>query len=325
MKIHNNRFMLSCFLAVLMIASIFLPSVTVYANEPVLLTVSNPAGTEGTDVIVSVEISADSRLGAATLLLKYDTTKLTCKSAVSGNAAAGSAGIINKSFFVQYGFLTINDSFAADESISAAGSLLDITFTVKPGWIGTAPVTLLVDGFYNGDTYKPMIPVITNGSVISLSTNSSTLNVKNGSTTVIDTSGNFIYGLRQCLTQAEFESGFVKVPDNARLVCTLANGSFGTGTKVELVGKSTNEVIQYFYIVIFGDINGDSIVDINDEGMLIDMQNYVYTDLDPVRLAVSNKAGDVFHDGVLDENDAAVMVDSVNNALQISQSTSLAS
>ncbi len=142
--------------------------------------------------------------------------------------------------------------------------------------------------------------------------------------TVFDPAGNFIYGLEQGLTKDEFESDFVNISGFARLVYTYANGSFGTGTKVELVDNITNEVVQTYYIVIFGDFNGDGSIDSNDEGLIKDTANYMYPALDTEKDAAFFKAGDVYRDGVIDENDACVILNSSNYLHQINQITGTA-
>ncbi len=141
-----------------------------------------------------------------------------------------------------------------------------------------------------------------------------------GSTTVIDGDLNFIYGLKPGITQTEFESSYIITPSSAKLVYTYVNGNFGTGTKVELVDKITNEIAQTYQIIIFGDYNGDGSIDSNDEGLIIDTVNYRYTALGTEQESAFFMAGDVYRDGVIDENDACIVLNSLNGFSPINQS-----
>src|SRR5665647_3615381 len=85
----GTKKIVSCFLATVLIASILPISSTVYATDPLQVTVSNAIGAAGDSVTVSVSIPADSGLASAGMLLKYDNTKLTCSSAAKGPIAEG--------------------------------------------------------------------------------------------------------------------------------------------------------------------------------------------------------------------------------------------
>jgi uncharacterized repeat protein (TIGR02543 family) len=141
-----------------------------------------------------------------------------------------------------------------------------------------------------------------------------------GSTTVINTGDNFIYGLKPGLTKADFESNFISINGNGRLAYTPDNGVLGTGTKVELIDNSTGAVLQTYTIVIFGDVNGDGNIDSIDAGVMVDVQNYSTT-WDPVTNAYYYKAGDLNGDGNIDSIDAGLTVDFQNYMVNINQAT----
>jgi uncharacterized repeat protein (TIGR02543 family) len=141
-----------------------------------------------------------------------------------------------------------------------------------------------------------------------------------GSTTVINTGDNFIYGLKPGLTKADFESNFISINGNGRLAYTPDNGVLGTGTKVELIDNSTGAVLQTYTIVIFGDVNGDGNIDSIDAGVMVDVQNYSTT-WDPVANAYYYKAGDLNGDGNIDSIDAGLTVDFQNYMVNINQAT----
>ena len=97
---------------------------------------------------------------------------------------------------------------------------------------------------------------------------------KDGSTTVIDQTGGLIYGLAQGISASEFANNFVVVTGAGELRITYYNGTFGTGTKVELLNAITSSVLKTYYIVIFGDVNGDGLVNAADRDMVKLVSSY---------------------------------------------------
>ena len=101
------------------------------------------------------------------------------------------------------------------------------------------------------------------------------LKAKEGSTTVIDRERGFIYGLSCAGVDAysEYEfvedllaQNFVEIEGDGRLEYTFVgdNTVLGTGAKVEFINNKTGEVVETFYIIIFGDNNGDGTVTLLD-------------------------------------------------------------
>ena len=102
-----------------------------------------------------------------------------------------------------------------------------------------------------------------------------TLTIVGGSTTVIDKSNatppvtGYIYGLETRLTQAKLLDQYIDVVGDGRLVVTPTKYKVcGTGTKVEVIDNVTDTVVETYYIIIFGDINGDASIDASDTSML---------------------------------------------------------
>ena len=105
-----------------------------------------------------------------------------------------------------------------------------------------------------------------------------TLTLVAGSTTVIDkdnapdaslTGGEaitgYIYGLETKLTVDKLTANYLAVEGDGRLEVTPTKfNRCGTGTKVEVIDNVTDEVTETYFIIIFGDINGDSNVDATD-------------------------------------------------------------
>jgi uncharacterized repeat protein (TIGR02543 family) len=95
-----------------------------------------------------------------------------------------------------------------------------------------------------------------------------TLAAKAGSTTIINQTKGFIYGLEEGMTKADFLSSFVTINGNGSLRITPYTDSFGTQTKVELLDNVTGLVVKTYYIIIFGDVDGDGYVTAADENIL---------------------------------------------------------
>lgn len=147
--------------------------------------------------------------------------------------------------------------------------------------------------------------------------------VREGSTTIINSQTNFVYGLKNNLTKADFENGFVRISGDVKLEYELVAGAFGTGTKVKLVYNTTRSVLVTYTIVIFGDVNGDGNIDAIDAGVLVDYENATNS-WDALADAARYKATDVNGDGNIDSIDAGILVDIENNLRTINQATGLA-
>ena len=90
------------------------------------------------------------------------------------------------------------------------------------------------------------------------------LEAAEGSTTVIDTQRHYIYGLKTQLTETELVDEYLNVIGNGTLVVHAKDGTIGTGTVVELVSNYTGDVLETYQLVIFGDLNGDGIINSTD-------------------------------------------------------------
>jgi len=144
-------------------------SISVFAADTVSLSASHETGAAGTDVVVSLNISAASGLGAAGLFLQYDNTKLAYKSYTVGSAAVSSGGgnnmsQINPAYRTSGNHTTIIDSFISDPGIAAGGAMLNITFTIKYGWTGSTPLALTV-GDFSDVSWNELAYTVANGSV----------------------------------------------------------------------------------------------------------------------------------------------------------------
>ncbi len=146
------------------------------------------------------------------------------------------------------------------------------------------------------------------------------LEVKPGSTTVLDLNNNLIFGLEVALTKEKLESDYIEVNGNGRIECSPTTGVLGTGTKVMVIDNSTDVVLQTFYIVIFGDVNGDGNIDSTDASVLIDYENYLVP-WDTIDDFAYRKAADLNTDGNIDSIDASLIIGAENIDCVINQVT----
>ena len=130
--------------------------------------------------------------------------------------------------------------------------------------------------------------------------------------TIIDKELGFIYGL----THGDFaeivdlvEDGYAKVEGEGYVVCTPVAGQsvLGTGAKVELK-DSMDATVETYYIVIFGDTDGDSFIT-NDDTRDVNRW-YAYLDSENDYEDFSNPASyamEINGDGFVDDSDFAIV------------------
>ncbi len=86
-----------------------------------------------------------------------------------------------------------------------------------------------------------------------------------GSTVVVDGANGLIYGLPADGSLFDLSAqGYINVVGDGHIVCTPGKNGFGTGTKVEVLRNGDNKVMKTYYIVIFGDTDGDGLCDGRD-------------------------------------------------------------
>ncbi len=96
-----------------------------------------------------------------------------------------------------------------------------------------------------------------------------TLIPKAGSTTVIDRDNMVIYGLQERMSEATYNT-YLDVEGDGHFTVTATANGFGTGTVIELYDNVTGQLLETYYVVIFGDLNGDSRVNATDVSLAND-------------------------------------------------------
>jgi len=142
-----------------------------------------------------------------------------------------------------------------------------------------------------------------------------------GSTCIVQTSSNLIYGLEPGTTKQQFTSNLVQVTAGYSLL--FSPETIGTGTRVTVRKDADGIAIAAYTILIFGDVNGDGNIDTADAGSIVDYENFL-VEWDPAENAAVLKAADLNGDGNVDTIDAGLIVDVENFLLTVNQTTGLA-
>ncbi len=133
---------------------------------------------------------------------------------------------------------------------------------------------------------------------------------KEGTTTIIDKENGFIYGLEEGIEDLE---AFVSYGGGVIEYIPTALG-YGTGTVVNFVVNG--EIRETYTIVIFGDVNGDGVVDTTDYAVLSFVVN---GEMEFAEGSAMLMAGDLFADGVIDTMDLIPHSSYTNGETEISQ------
>lgn len=127
-----------------------------------------------------------------------------------------------------------------------------------------------------------------------------TLIAKEGSTTVIDDERGFIYGLDFGVTESVLRNTYLGVVGNGHL--EIEPSTIGTGTVVRVINDNdpNHKVDATYTIVIFGDLNGDGILNSTDVTEMRNLSAHlVEYDDDSAQFF----AADLTHDGIINTTD----------------------
>jgi len=132
-------------------------------------------------------------------------------------------------------------------------------------------------------------------------------------TTTVDAITRLIYGVGEGVGA----EGYVGPSNPAGILNFIySDGGPGTGTRIDLIVNSA--VQESFWVVVFGDVNGDANIDSSDAGIIVDFENFLI-EWDPALQNFLFKASDINGDGNVDSSDAGILVDVENFMLLIDQ------
>ena len=138
---------------------------------------------------------------------------------------------------------------------------------------------------------------------------------KDGSSTVIDNENHFIYGLAEDLSEDALRNQYLEVDGNGRLEIVYTS-YLGSGVEVKLINNYTGAVDATYTLVIFGDVDGDSIITQQDIGAI---KGHVSGAARIEEGSASMYAADVDGDGVISMQDAIIIKSLVSGAQSFDQ------
>ncbi len=148
-------------------------------------------------------------------------------------------------------------------------------------------------------------------------------------------SGNvwYVYGLELYLFEDVLRDKYCDVYGDGYYTVTPYNADFGseigktvvgTGSKISVYDKVTKELVEEFYVVIFGDVNGDAAIKTSDTSVMNDEIAYLtswsvdgFDDFDSARFM----AGDIVRDERIVTSDIARIRENIAYLLDIDQVT----
>jgi uncharacterized repeat protein (TIGR02543 family) len=132
----------------------------------------------------------------------------------------------------------------------------------------------------------------------------------------------YIYGLSEGISVEQFEATVAVQGDGVLSVTTITSGSVGTGSLVTVTDNVTNEVVEQFYVIIFGDVDGDAIARSADTGEVKDEIGDSFWSANGQAYKI--KAADLDGSGFLTGTDVSRLKAAVRNTKEINQITGLA-
>ncbi|MBR6941016.1 MAG: InlB B-repeat-containing protein, partial [Clostridia bacterium] len=132
----------------------------------------------------------------------------------------------------------------------------------------------------------------------------------------------FVYGLSEGLTEEQLRAAVTVQGDGEFTVAPITTGSIGTGAVITVTDRVTGKVVEQFYVVIFGDVDGDSVARSADTGEVRD--EIADSTWAGEGLYCKVKAADLDGSGNITGNDVSRLKSAVRNVKEIDQITGLA-
>ena len=141
----------------------------------------------------------------------------------------------------------------------------------------------------------------------------------------------YIAGLDTRLLEEDLVNNYITVEGDGRIEVELTKfGVCGTGTEVRIIDNVTDETVGIYYLVIYGDVNGDAEIDASDVSMIkSETLGVTSWSINPDALADGNEtydyskvlAADMNGDGKVKSLDASLLTDVTLFLAEIDQQT----
>lgn len=137
----------------------------------------------------------------------------------------------------------------------------------------------------------------------------------------------YVYGLKANITEDEI-ADYVKASGNGRIEIELnSKDKVGTGAIIKVIDNADDSLVEQFYIVIFGDLDGDTDISAQDSSRLkLETRTKEWSDSSKdAYIAYLVKAADLDLDGDISAQDSARIESTTRNTITIDQKTGKAS
>ncbi len=141
----------------------------------------------------------------------------------------------------------------------------------------------------------------------------------------------YIAGLTTRLLEDDLLDNYITVEGDGRIEVELTKfGVCGTGTEVRIIDNVTDEVVGIYYLIIYGDVNGDAEIDASDVSMIkAEALGVTYWSVSSDAVAEENEtydyskvlAADMNGDGKIKSVDASLLADVTLFLAEIDQQT----
>ena len=215
---------------------------------------------------------------------KYDIQKLMPdlgeNNATINLTAHWSKKIYTVTFLDAYGDVFATKEIAFDDEISTIipDSLPEKEYYTTLGWSLTKDDTVAITEFGKMPANEALVyyPVLERVKVTLALTEGTTAEIFEESIDETDPENpvkvGYIRGLDVQLTKAALEENYLGVTGDGTLVITPSWSAFnicGTGTVVEVYDNVTGKTVERYYIVVYGDVNGDSGISATDVSAIL--------------------------------------------------------
>lgn len=251
---------------------------------------------------------------ASTLFGAGDATKTVVNDAAAGGKTYVYVGVLpqvaggavaQKANGVVLSTLTFTASKAISDTAAAFGVLNDQKTMTNLGgklYVGSYKTSDVTSTVYTTGQ-KLTFPVMKAAAAADPELQLSETGKANG--VIIDrvstcTDGNgFVYGV--ATDNGDSIADALQTPAGSIQVTENDQGQMSTGAKIELLNDSGGDVVETYYFVFFGDVNGDGLIDLSDSGA-IEASDAFIEEIEPG--TATYMAADVEVDGMVDLSDA---------------------
>ena len=141
-------------------------------------------------------------------------------------------------------------------------------------------------------------------------------------TKILDGSGlvikdGYIYGFEEGTTSADAKE-LIKFVGAAEIKITEGDNGFGTDTKIQFISTKDGSVIETYTVLVFGDANGDAVIDMFDVAYIVELVNEGDKPEDMLLRVL-----DITMDGYLDVTDVTIMIGLANMDATLMQDGSM--